>query len=268
MTQTLTLLQAADEVRLAQTIEAGLLATALLACGDTPLADPNELLMVERDGRAAWQEFLLANVRLVQSVAAPAARRSDATVDELFQEGFVGMADALLRWDFAAGYRFSTYAMPWIKRRVTNASLATAARSPGSPRTALRARRVRTLADELAGELQREASDHEVATLVGRSAGWVGQMRALHPAVELEPDLIAGAEEPESDFGPQVQPLLNSLPWLERLVVCRRFGFDGAEALSQRSCAQALGLSLSTLRRHEARALRRLRGWLLQDLAA
>ena len=267
MTHT-TLLEAADEIRLAKTIEAGLLAGALLARGDTTLADPDELILLQGQGRAAWQEFLLANVRLVQSVAAPVARRCDATADELFQEGFVGLADALLRWDFTAGYRFSTYAMTWIRRRVVNASITGEATGPGSARTALRARRVRSLADELTGELRRGVSDDELANLVGRSPDWVGRMRSLLPVAPLEPDLVATQDVDEPDFWTEMPALVDDLPWLERQVVCRRFGFDGGEALNQRAAAEALGMSLSTLRRHEARALRRLRGWLLADLAA
>ncbi len=268
MTQTLNLLAAADEIRLARTIEAGLLATELLARGEVTLASADELLQVQRDGQNAWQQFLLANVRLVQSVAAPVARRSGVSAEELFQEGFLGLADALLRWDFAAGYRFSTYAMAWIRRRVTDASVAVEAQGPGSTRTALRARRLRGLSDQLTGELHRHASDHELAQLVGRSADWVGRMRALQPAATLEPELIAAPQTVEPDFGPEVLELLANLPWLESQVVSRRFGLDGDRPLNQRAAAEALGLSLSTLRRHEARALRRLRGWLLEDLAA
>ena len=62
--------------------------------------------------------------------------------------------------------------------------------------------------------------------------------------------------------------LLETLPWVEREVVRRRFGVGGVGPLQQRAAAEALGLSLSTLRRHEARALRRLRAWLQDDLAA
>ena len=268
MNPTPTLLDAADEVRLARSIEAGLLAAHLLANGDTRCAGESDLRAVAQAGEAAWEQFLLANVRLVHSVVAPVARRCGVGSDELFQEGFLGLADAVVRWDFAAGYRFSTYAMAWIKRRVTDASVALDPYSPTSARTALRARRVRGIADELTGELHRDPSDDEVAHLIGRSSAWVGRMRALRADAALEPDLVAAPEQPEPEFGATVPVLLPSLPWLERQVVIRRFGFDGAEPLNQRAAADALGLSLSTLRRHEARALRRLRGWLLADLAA
>ena len=93
-------------------------------------------------------------------------------------------------------------------------------------------------------------------------------MRSLQTTAVLELESIAAPGADDVDPGPDMLALLPSLPWLERQVVQRRFGFDGDEPLNQRAAAEALGLSLSTLRRHEARALRRLRGWLLDDLAA
>ena len=264
-----TLLEAADEIRLAKTIEAGLLADDLLARADFSFAPAAELLQVEQLGRDAWQQFLLANVRLVQSFAYQASRRCDAGLDELFQEGFLGLAEAVQRWDHAAGYRFSTYAVQWIRRRVLNAALSLDLAGPGSARTAQRARSVRQLAEELTGQLHRVATDVEVAELLGRSSTWVARMRHLQPCAPLEPDLIA-VELPmqESPRRLDLQQVLAALPWPEREVVRRRFGLDGDEPLNQRATAEALGRSLSTVRRCEARALRRLRVWLSDDLAA
>ncbi len=263
------LLGAADEIRLAKRIEAGQMATYLLARGDWTLAGRDELRTVQREGREAWQRFLLANVRLVQAIAHYEARRCDVNVDELFQEGFLGLAEALRRWDHAAGYRFSTYAMQWVRRRVLNASVDYGV--PGSARTVLRARRLRALVDELTAQLQRSVTDAEIAEVVGRSPAWVSRMRHLVPYAPLEPDLVADAgheEESDEQVEAQVFGLLPELPEREREVVHVRFGLDRPGPLRQRDAASTLGMSLSTLRRHEARALRRLRGWLLADRAA
>lgn len=264
MTQIHTL-SAADEIRLGRSIEAGLLAAKLLANRDVALATSAELQQVRDDGQSAWQQFLLANVRLVQSVAGPAARHSLVSAHELFQEGFVGLAEALLRWDHAAGFRFSTYAMPWIRRRVGDAAAAGVA-VPASVGTAVRARRIRSLADELTSELNREVSDAEIAAVVGRSTDWVHRMRVMQSVAPLESDVLAVAE-PELD-DPQLRGLLGWLPAFERRVVTLRFGFDGSAGMNQRDVAEIVDVSLSTVRRAEARALRRLRGWLLDEVAA
>ncbi|MFT4296515.1 MAG: sigma-70 family RNA polymerase sigma factor [Micropruina sp.] len=265
MSDATTVLEAADEVRLAKAIEAGLLASERLADGGQGVARA-DLIAVERAGREAWQRFLLANVRLVQSIAAQEARRSTVGLDELFQEGFLGLTDALVRWDYACGYRFSTYAAQWIRRRVVNASVDHWVQA--SVRTALRARGVRGLAEELTGELRRAVTDGELAILLGRSERWVARMRSLPMLAPLEPGLVADVAPVDPEPDTDVRALLPDLPRLEAQLLRARFGLDGAPALRQRAAAEALGLSLSTLRRVEARALRRLRGRLLADLAA
>jgi RNA polymerase sigma factor (sigma-70 family) len=260
-------LGAAEEIRLARQIEAGLLAAERMAAGDTSTASAGELAALRQLGTEAWQRFLLANLRLVQSIAGQQARRSAVSPDELFQEGFLGLTDALQRWDHAAGYRFSTYATQWIRRRVENASVGQWL--PVSVRSALRARGVRSLADQLTVELRHSVTDHELAALLGRSERWVARMRGLPTVARLDQGLaLADATPPEPGHEDDVRALLPALPAAEAEVVHIRFGLDGGPALRQGPAAQALGISVSTLRRHEARALRRLRGWLLAERAA
>lgn len=82
-----TLLGAADEIRLARTIEAGLLAGDLISRADYAFASAAELLQIEREGRLAWQQFLLANVRLVQCIATQVARQSRAPLEGAVSRG-------------------------------------------------------------------------------------------------------------------------------------------------------------------------------------
>lgn len=266
MDENATVLGAAEEIRLARAIEAGLFAGERLADGGCSSASAGELEALQQAGRQAWQQFLLANLRLVQSVVNQHSSRAIGASDELFQEGFLGLAEALLRWDHAAGFRFSTYAMQWIRRRVTNASVEQ--RVPGSARTALRARAVRGLADELGGRLRRDASDAELAELVGRSERWVSRMRQLRPLQSLEPEALTESPWIRAEPAPDVLRLLPVLPPTEQQIVRVRFGLDGGAARPQRAAAAELGISLSTLRRHETRALRRLRSHLLAQQAA
>lgn len=265
MSETIRLLEADEEIRLARAIEAGLLATERLARGEQSPAATAELTALERHGREAWQRFLLANVRLVQSIATQEARRSAAALDELFQEGFLGLAEALVRWDHTTGCRFSTYASAWIRRRAQDAAAKQGA--PASARTALRARGVRGLADELTGELHRTATDAELAEILGRSERWVARLRHLSAWAPLNAELVAAGDEPETD-GTDLGPMLDALPATEAVVLQVRFGLAGEAPLRQAPAAARLGISLSTLRRREGRALRRLRGWILAEQAA
>ena len=110
------LLSPAEVVNLQRAIEAGVLAQAAYATGDHPLgASDQELLMLAELGEAARQRFIRANLRLVSMVARQMAIRSNLSQADLYQEGCVGLITAVERFDYARGYRFSTYALFWIR---------------------------------------------------------------------------------------------------------------------------------------------------------
>ncbi|MDR1237872.1 MAG: sigma-70 family RNA polymerase sigma factor, partial [Propionibacteriaceae bacterium] len=117
------LLSADEEAELAQAIEAGVLAKAILdgGCGVLVAASVEELAALARCGREAWRRFLLANVRLVAMIAHREAKRGRLDVEELFQEGFVALADALRRFDYRRG-RFTTYAFPSVRHQIATAA--------------------------------------------------------------------------------------------------------------------------------------------------
>lgn len=85
-----------DEVRLAQAIEAGIEAQARLDA-DAPLtpAERAALDQIVAGGEAAFDHFVAANLRLVVSVASKFSRRSQLGLDELIQEGNLGLIRAV-----------------------------------------------------------------------------------------------------------------------------------------------------------------------------
>ncbi len=112
---TITVLTAHAEAELAQQIEAGLFARELL---DHPRpgcpATDRELVSLCAAGERAWQQLWEANLRLVWHLAWRTQRRTGIAVDELFAEGQVALAEALMRWDHRRGIRVSTLAWKWI----------------------------------------------------------------------------------------------------------------------------------------------------------
>ncbi len=120
------LLDAATEVELSKAIEAGLLAAHLLATGRVARAGGGapkratreELEWLVADGERAMRHFIKANLRLVVSIARKYGRSAMPMLD-LVQEGNTGLIRAVEKFDYAKGYKFSTYATWWVRQAIT-----------------------------------------------------------------------------------------------------------------------------------------------------
>jgi len=120
------LLDAEREVELSRTIEAGLYARHLLetgrigrAKGGAPKrATREELEWIAEEGDRAVQEFVQANLRLVVSIARKYGRAQMPMLD-LIQEGNTGLIRAVEKFDYAKGFKFSTYATWWVRQAIT-----------------------------------------------------------------------------------------------------------------------------------------------------
>ena len=123
------LLSAVDEVDLAREIEAGLFARQILdgVVDSSVEATEDELRELVALGEAAMQRFIQANLRLVVSVARKYGRSQMPMLD-LVQEGNTGLIRAVEKFDYAKGFKFSTYATWWIRQAITR-SIADQART-------------------------------------------------------------------------------------------------------------------------------------------
>ncbi|MDO4784669.1 MAG: sigma-70 family RNA polymerase sigma factor [Propionibacteriaceae bacterium] len=230
------LLDRDDEVRLARQIEAGVLARERLSSAPAELS--GDLTTLVRMGAQAWDRFWRANLRLAMRIAGAEARRARASLDDVFQEACLGLAEAIMRFDYTRGVRFSTFAYPWIRHRAYLASLTRGGRRD-LPLSRQRALRRIGVADSAC-----DVIPVSPATLESLARG-------------VEPDALAG--EP---------------PWWflhisdrERAILELRYGL-GSVPHTQEQTARRLGLSLGQVRRGEQAALARVRELLKGDRAA
>ena len=113
------LLSAEDEVELAQTIEVGLYAEYKLNNAEKlTRAEKRDLKILAREGKKARSHLLEANLRLVVSLAKRYTGRGMPLLD-LIQEGNLGLIRAMEKFDYAKGFKFSTYATWWIRQAIT-----------------------------------------------------------------------------------------------------------------------------------------------------
>ena len=270
------LLAAEEEQELGRRIHAAQIAAEELRRSGLTAEQRARLEAVVDAGEAARRRFVEANQRLVVSVA---RRYRDRGLDleDLVQEGNLGLLRAIERFDPERGLRFSTYALWWIKQAIQRAldERGRLIRLPGH--AAGEAARLWRMADRLAAELGSDPGAIEAAELAGLEPGRaVALARAtlrplsLESAVDDEGDvalgeLIAGdLEGPEEALeraavADLVRHGLAELPERTRRALELRFGLTDGQPRTLGEVGEELGVSRERARQLEADGLRRLR---------
>ncbi len=278
------LLTAQQEVDLAKRIEAGLYAAELLRQADagerSPKALPAQrrtLETVAREGTSAKSHMIRANLRLVVTVARK-SRHAGLPLLDAIQEGNLGLIRAVEKFDYAKGFKFSTYAMWWIRQAIQrgNAFQAHTIRLPmhtteqiakldRARRTLLARGNHEPALDELAAEAGLPVE--RVVELRQSARATVSLDVPLDDEGELRMgDLVAGGEGTQTvemfergALAEDVKSTLDTLPPTEATVVSLRYGLHDGHQYSQQEVAQRLGLPRKRVRRLEESALALLR---------
>ncbi|MER6913235.1 sigma-70 family RNA polymerase sigma factor [Streptomyces sp. NPDC000594] len=163
------LLDAAQEVELSQTIEAGVFARQILdkeVESEAEGATREELESLVADGERAKDVFIRSNLRLVVAVARRYPRSGLPLLD-LIQEGNAGLVRAVEKFDYAKGFKFSTYATWWIRQAITR-SIADQSRTIRLPvHLVEELGRIRRVQREFNREKGREPEPAEIAEELG-----------------------------------------------------------------------------------------------------
>ncbi len=236
-------------------IEAGVYARHLLT--RRTAHDRRDLERVAASGVVAWEFLWLANLRLVAKLAHESSRRHRLPFDDVFQDGCLGLAEALMRFDMTRGCRLSTLAHEYIQRAVR----ASAARRAGELDGPGRRHRLRILMTEQEHHVScnehRLPPSREVARMVGASSSAAASAFAVTTSLEE-----LGSHQLASDGGFDVVEV-HGLDFLNLLsdageLLRLRYGV-GTRCHSQAEVAELLNVSPTTVARLERRALVRAR---------
>lgn len=248
----------------------------------TPLLTPEEEVeltrAVQKGDERARMRLIESNMRLVINIAKSYRNRS-IPLEDLIQEGAIGLMQAAERFDPDKGYRFSTYATHWIRQAIGRAidNKSKAIRLPAHVSQSLR--KIERERLRLARELGKDPSLDQLAIALGLTAKKLTtliqssqELLSLDAAIGETPGTTLGGlirdnrtTDPETlalnrELIDELTQILESLNDREQKVMRMRFHLEGAnEAHSQEASGSEGGLSKERIRQIEVQAIKKLR---------
>ncbi len=272
------LLNAEQEVEPAKQIEAGLYARHLLDSGKRmTAAKKRDLALIVREGEIARSHLLEANLRLVVSLAKRYTGRGMPLLD-LIQEGNLGLIRAMEKFDYAKGFKFSTYATWWIRQAITR-GMADQSRTIRLPvHLVEQVNKIARVKRELHQQLGREATDAEISNESGIPAEKIADLLD-HSRDPVSLDMPVGNDEeaPLGDFiedaeatsaenvvisgllHSDIRAVLATLDEREQQVIRMRYGLDDGQPRTLDQIGRAFGLSRERVRQIEREVMGKLR---------
>ena len=273
------LLNAEEEVELAQQIEVGLYAQRLLDDPEVKLtrAKKRDLKILAKEGRKARAHLLEANLRLVVSLAKRYTGRGLPLLD-LIQEGNLGLIRAMEKFDYSKGFKFSTYATWWIRQAITR-GMADQSRTIRLPvHLVEQVNKLSRIRREMYQSLGREPTNEELAEESGIEESKIEMLlRQSRDPVSLDMPVGADEEAPLGDFiedaeatdaedavvttlrHDDIEDIINGLEQREQDVIRMRYGLTDGVPRTLDQIGRQFGLSRERVRQIEREVMAKLR---------
>ncbi len=250
--------------------------------GKYPLLSAEEEIDVAKrilEGDEIAKETMInSNLRLVVSVAKKYVRGSKLTLLDLIQEGNLGLIKAVDKFDYTKGFKFSTYAMWWIRQAITRA-IADQGRTIRIPvHMKERMNKLTKASRSFISDNGREPTTEELAELLDITEERVenivqlyGDTISLETPVGDEEDavlmnFVADDEMPaifsnveQVMLGKELDEVLSILSEREQRILRLRFGFHDGKIWTLEEVGKEFNVTRERIRQIEAKALRRLR---------
>ena len=236
---------------------------------------------IEQGDNGAKEALFNANLRLVISVALK-YRGHNVPLEDLIQEGNIGLMKAVEKFDYHKGFKFSTYAIWWIRQAVMR-SLDNHSRTIRLPSYIVaEISKCNRMFSELRRSLERDPSIEEMSEALDMPLDKVKLLMSLSTTEPLSLDTPISDERDSAELRDfisnskaisheeimnevvqkeEINNLLNVLSFREREIIKLRFGLEDGQKHTLREIGKRFDVTRERIRQIEADALRRLRYW-------